>query len=72
MIRRRCMLMTRRVHDPARSDKFLIIELFAKRRPHYGHDDVLRLTRSTDEQIAAAVEAGELQPYRQHGELRYA
>jgi hypothetical protein len=53
------------------TDKFLIIELFAERRPHYGHDDVLRLTHSSEAEIAAAVETGDLQPYRKDGQLRY-
>src|ERR1051325_11082229 len=61
------MLMAQRTQDSARTDRFLIIELFAKRRPSYTHDEVLRLTRSSDEEIAAAVDAGDLQPYRQLG-----
>ena len=61
------MLMAQRTQDEARTDRFLIIELFAKRRPSYTHDEVLRLTRSSEEEIAAAVNAGDLQPYRQLG-----
>jgi len=55
------------------TDRLLIIELFAKRRPNYTHEEVLRLTRSSDEEIAAAVGAEELQPHRNTaGTLRYA
>jgi hypothetical protein len=60
------MLMTQRTQD-ARTDRFLIIELFAERRPSYTHDEVLRLTRSSEEEIAAAVDAEELQPYPNPG-----
>lgn len=61
------MLMAQRTQGEARTDRFLIIELFAKRRPNYSHDEVLRLTRSADEEIAAAVDAGDLQPHRKPG-----
>lgn len=52
-------------------DRFLIIELFAKRRRSYGHDDVVRLTRSSEAEVAAAVSAGDLEPHRSHGQLLY-
>ncbi|HKS23679.1 MAG TPA: hypothetical protein VJZ76_12830 [Thermoanaerobaculia bacterium] len=48
-------------------DRLLIIELFAKRLPNYTHEEVLRLTRSSDEEIAAAVKNEELQPHRKAG-----
>lgn len=61
------MLMAQRTQDRSRTDRFLIVELFAKRRPHYSHEDVLRLTCSSEEEVAAAVDAGDLQPYRNPG-----
>jgi len=44
------------------TDRALIRELFVKRKPHYAVVDVQRLTRSGEDEIAAAITAGEFQP----------
>jgi hypothetical protein len=44
------------------TDRALIRELFVKRKPHYAVVDAQRLTRSGDDEIAAAINAGEVQP----------
>jgi hypothetical protein len=46
------------------TDRELIRELFVKRRPEYSLQDARRLTRSAEEDISAAIEAGEIEPLR--------
>jgi hypothetical protein len=44
------------------TDRALIRELFVKRQPHYAVADALRLTRSNEDEITAAIAASEFQP----------
>ena len=44
------------------TDRALIRELFVKRKPHYAVVEAQRLTRSGEDEIAAAISAGEFQP----------
>ena len=46
------------------TDRTLIRELFVQRKPEYGFDEARRLTRSGEADIAAAIDAGELDPIR--------
>jgi hypothetical protein len=56
------MATTPQSGTPPTTDRSRIIELFAKRKPFYALADVLRLTRSSDEEVNAAVNAGALDP----------
>jgi len=47
------------------TDRALIRELFVKREPHYALAEALRLARSGEDEIAAAIEAGEFLPVDQ-------
>jgi hypothetical protein len=53
------------------SDRARIRELFVKRKPFYALADVLRLTRSMDAEIAAAVTEGAVDPVRDDTGLRF-
>jgi hypothetical protein len=66
------MLTTQRTPDIARTDRFLIIELFAKRKLWYAHAEVARLTRTRDDEIATAVREGELTPITKGTDVIYA
>jgi hypothetical protein len=46
------------------TDRARLRELFVKRVPFYGIADVLRLTRSTDAEISAAITDGTIEPRR--------
>lgn len=46
------------------TDRALIRELFVQRKPQYSLDDARRLTRSVEAEIAAAIDAGEIEPAR--------
>jgi hypothetical protein len=46
------------------TDRELIRELFVKRKPEYSLDDALRLTRSAEAEVSAAIDAGEIEPLR--------
>ena len=65
------MRTTRKPRTPPATDKSRIIELFAKRKPHYALAEVLRLTRSSVDEVNAAIEAGELDPHREGGALLF-
>ncbi|HKS21836.1 MAG TPA: hypothetical protein VJZ76_03475 [Thermoanaerobaculia bacterium] len=54
------------------SDQALIRELFAERTASYGYSDVLRLTRSTEAELLAAIAEGELEPVRGETTLHFA
>jgi hypothetical protein len=49
---------------PANSDAARIIELFARRQPAYGSDDVLRLIGISIGQLTGAIDAGAVTPER--------
>jgi len=46
------------------TDRVLIRELFVQRKPEYSLDEARRLTRSAEAEIAAAIDAGEIEPLR--------
>jgi hypothetical protein len=62
------MATDRQPGTPPTTDRSRIIELFAKRKPFYALADVQRLTRSSAEEVSAAVDAGALDPQRE-GEM---
>jgi hypothetical protein len=49
---------------PANSDAARLIELFARRQPAYGSDDVLRLIGISSGQLTGAIDAGAVTPER--------
>jgi hypothetical protein len=53
------------------TDRARIRELFVRRLPVYGIADVLHLTRSTDAEIAAAIDEGAIEPQRDQDEARF-
>jgi len=66
------MRRTRYSGTPPATDRSRLVELFARRKPRYELADVLRLTRSSAEEVNAAVEAGELAPDREDELLLFA
>ncbi len=46
------------------TDRALIRELFVQRRPEYSLDEARRLTRSSEAEISAAIDEGEIEPLR--------
>src|SRR5438067_3458211 len=66
------LMAAQRTQDSSRTDRFLIIELFAKRKAYYVRAEAGRLTRTSDEGITAAVAEGELVPISRGEELLFA
>jgi len=52
------------------TDRALLRELFVQRAPSYSIQDVLRLTRSTDDELTAALKTGVIEATRTTGTVR--
>src|SRR5690349_9371113 len=68
---RRTIVRSAKTPISGTTDRALIRELFVQRRPQYGFHDASRLTRSTDAEVSAAIEAGEIEPIRTPNGVRF-